>query len=268
MEYRRTEVLDATNTLRGANQQLRGCQLAKDKSQGQLGFTEQILIQNRQHLTLINDVRREETVTFNKAAVTFNDAVNAIDDALDVCARFAKGGAFIEFGTVAGKLLKHAVALGKTQEYKAVMNALIQVTQEEANESAVERLASLLQTLRNAVTSTFDAYTEENSNSLAAFNDQKERIVSNVNRMEAQEARLQRKIEDLSGCVATQTAVAQAATNKQQRNQLLWDDATELCNIFNNEYSATTAGRREELVLVAELERLVERRFNQVADGQ
>lgn len=41
---------------------------------------------------MINDVRREETANFNKAAVSFNDAINAIDDCIDLAGTFANGG--------------------------------------------------------------------------------------------------------------------------------------------------------------------------------
>lgn len=76
-------------------------------------------------MTLINDVRREETANFNKAAVTFNDAVNGIDDCIDMASSFATGsGSFIEMAKMTGKLVKHAVKLGKAPAYKAVMGAL------------------------------------------------------------------------------------------------------------------------------------------------
>lgn len=72
---------------------------------------------------MINDVRRDETANFNKAAVTFNDAVNAIDDCVDIAANF-ETGSFIEIARMSGKLVKHAVKLGKSVAYKSVMGAL------------------------------------------------------------------------------------------------------------------------------------------------
>lgn len=75
---------------------------------------------------MISDIRREETANFNKNAVTFNDAVNAIDDCIDLAGEFATGGgSFIEIAKMSGKLVKHAVKLGKSATYKAAMGALI-----------------------------------------------------------------------------------------------------------------------------------------------
>jgi len=76
---------------------------------------------------------------------------------------------------------------------------------------------------------------------------------------------LANKIENLIGTISVQTAIQQAASNKKQRNSILLDDATDLCHSFDVEYAATTTGRRQELVLVAELERLAERRAAETA---
>jgi hypothetical protein len=62
-------------------------------------------------LDIINEVRRLETVQFNKAAVTFNDAVNAIDDAVDLAATFSTGGSFIEVAKLTGRFAQHAIKL-------------------------------------------------------------------------------------------------------------------------------------------------------------
>jgi len=63
------------------------------------------------------------------------------------------------------------------------------------------------------------------------------------------------------------TALAQAASNKLQRNQALLDDANVLCAAVEEEYEAATQGRRNELIIIAELERLVERRAAEFAEG-
>lgn len=99
-----------------------------------------------------------------------------------------------------------------------------------------------------------------NAQGLQEFTAQKDLYVAAGARLESSKARLVSKIENLQGTISVQTAVQQAASNKRQRNQILLDDATSLCNSFDIEYAATTAGRRQELVLVAELERLAERR--------
>jgi hypothetical protein len=59
--YRQTEVSDANDTLRTANQQIGTATRLRAKAQSQLAAASENLIQNRQHLVIINDVIRDET---------------------------------------------------------------------------------------------------------------------------------------------------------------------------------------------------------------
>lgn len=205
--YRKTEVEDATNTLRDANLQIRGCTMQQGKTQSALASTGDNLIQNNQHLDLINDVRRQETANFNKAAVSFNDAINAIDDCIDLAGTFATGGgSFVQVAKMTARLAKHAVKLGKSSAYKAAMGALVQLTQEDSSTSDVERLVQLLATLRTNLENAWNEFGSDNENSLAAFNEQKERITDNVKRLETQEQKLEFQLEELTGCIATQVS--------------------------------------------------------------
>jgi GTP cyclohydrolase III len=81
-------------------------------------------------LDIINEVRRLETVQFNKAAVAFNDAINAIDDAVDLTSTFQSGHSFVEIAKISGRLAQHAIKLNQVAQYKGVMGALAQLTQD------------------------------------------------------------------------------------------------------------------------------------------
>jgi hypothetical protein len=65
----------------------------KGKAEATLGATDDILSTVSNHIGLINDARKSDTQTYNRAAVTFNDAINAIDDSIDLVAEFKNGGA-------------------------------------------------------------------------------------------------------------------------------------------------------------------------------
>lgn len=156
-----------------------------------------------------------------------------------------------------------------TSEYRAVIAAFAQVTQdeEEADQSAVERLVGLLNTLRERIVAEWAQFGEEHNDSVAAYNDQKERIAGNIERLEKQEETLTTAIENFTNTIAVQTAIAQANSNKLQRNSALLVDAQDLCAAVEQEYQAATQGRRQELVIIAELERLAERRAAEFAEG-
>lgn len=117
--------------------------------------------------------------------------------------------------------------------------------------------------LRDAIEDAFRQFADGNTESIQMYNDQKERIQKNIDRLDKSKTKLEDEIVELNGCVATQTAISQAASNKKQRNVRLNNDATLLCTTFNGEYEAATAGRRQELIVLAELERLVEKRFKE-----
>jgi chromosome segregation ATPase len=270
--YRNTEVGDANDVLRNANKQIATATRLRNKAQAQLQAASDSLIQNRQHFTIINDVIRDETASYNKNAVSYNDAINAIDDAIDLAGKLAEGGSgsFLEVARTSGQFLKHAVTLKMVVEYRAVLSAFAQITQdddEDVDVGAVERLIQLLNTLKQHIQDEWVSYGEEHNDSLASYNDQKDRISGNIARLEAQEHNLEEAIENYNNTIASQTALAQAASNKLQRNQALLDDAEELCEAVEEEYQAATAGRRNELVIIAELERLVERRAAEFAEG-
>lgn len=154
----------------------------------------------------MNDVIRDESSSYNKNAVSFNDAVNAIDDAIDLAQRLKEGGSFLELAHTSGAFLKHAITLKMTVEYKAVMTAFAQLKQdneEGADASAVERLVGLLNTLKQNIIDEFGAYGSEHNDSVAAYNNQKERIIANIARLEEQENNLNAAIDNYTNTIVT-----------------------------------------------------------------
>ncbi|CAD8099022.1 unnamed protein product [Paramecium primaurelia] len=261
ISYRRAEVEDANGTLKIANGILKTATILLKKTQATLGETENILNTVSQHISLINDARKEDTQSYNRGAVTFNDAINAIDDSIDLATALAKGEAsLVQVADMTTKLMKSAIATKMNKVFMQAIGALAQITQEEDSTGAAERLVQLLQTLRSTVEEAWASYTADNTNALGLFSQQKDLYLASQTRLDEAKTHLSSKAENLQGTISTQTAVAQAATNKRQRNQTLWDDAADLCHSFDVEYETVTAGRRQELVLVNELERLAERR--------
>ncbi|CAK78595.1 unnamed protein product (macronuclear) [Paramecium tetraurelia] len=261
ISYRRAEVEDSVGTLKIANGILKTSNILLTKTQATLGETENILNSVSLHIDLINDVRKEDTQSYNRGAVTFNDAINAIDDGIDLGVALVKGEAsLIQVADMTTKLMMASVATKMNKAFMAPLAALASIKQEEDAAGAAERLVQLLQTLRSNVEEAWASYTTENTKALALFTQQKDLYLATQGRLSDSKDKLVIKAENLQGVISVQTAIAQAATNKKQRNQTLWDDAADLCHSFDVEYEAVTEGRRQELILVQELERAVERR--------
>jgi chaperonin cofactor prefoldin len=205
----------------------------------------------------------------NRRAQEYQDAIDVLDEAQDIVGSIYQGGAdFIELARVAKKMIQISTVSNGHKLYAPVFAAFAQLATKEKqiDDSSLERVAQLIETLRDKVQETYNAFAENDAEAVQAFNDQKERLDSNLARLEAQAARLAKEVDELGQCIGTQSAIAQTASNKLQRNQQLWDQAKGLCLTFDNEYNYATQTRRHELQLVSELEALVERRFAQVED--
>ncbi|CAD8184855.1 unnamed protein product [Paramecium pentaurelia] len=264
--FRRGQIQDASKILSASTNQLNLCSFQRQKAKAEFGMTEDQLTMNQQHLSLIQEVRKTEQENFNKMAVIFQDALRVIDESVYLAKKFSVGDAsLIELADATGQMMQHSVSLKRTGQYAAVLASLARISLAEQVSSAdVDRLIQLLQTLRNNIEDSYNQFTAENNQAIVLYNNQKERIDKNIARLEKSKTRLEDQITDLNGCVATQTAISQAASNKKQRNQRLLDDATALCTTFNSEYENASAARRQELVLLSEVERLVEKRQNEV----
>ena len=106
ISYRSNEVTDATNTIKTASGILKVSNILKIKAEATINATDDILNVVSAHIGLINDVRKEDTQTYNRGAVVFNDAINAIDDSIDLVAEFKNGGSsFVQVAEITTKFL-------------------------------------------------------------------------------------------------------------------------------------------------------------------
>lgn len=71
--------------------------------------------------------------------------------------------------------------------YAPVLSSFASLTRSERSldESALERVAQLLDTLKQSIKNSYDDFLTSNANAIEAFNQQKERLTSNLNRLTA-----------------------------------------------------------------------------------
>ncbi|KAM3131060.1 hypothetical protein pb186bvf_016872 [Paramecium bursaria] len=268
-EFRSKQVTDASNVLRDSSAQLSSCETQKARTSNQFNVNEQQTFSNEEHLNIVLATRDAEEAYFKKRSQDYEDALHAIDEASDILTSIYSGsGSFAEVARVSKTMLQNAINVKATLQYAPVLSALAQLAAKERqlDESALERVAQLLETLRKNVQQAYSDFSAGNAVAVAAFNDQKDRLKVTLGRLERQHDRLQDKLDALNQCIGTQSAIAQTASQKLQRNTQLWDQAKALCSTFDNEYNYATQTRRQELQLVTQLEELVEKRFAQVDD--
>ncbi|CAD8181246.1 unnamed protein product [Paramecium pentaurelia] len=268
-EFRSAEVQDASNVLRDSTAALNVAQTSKIRATNQQEVNQQQYFSAQEHLASVYNSAEGEAGYFKKRGRDYEDALHAIDEASDILASINSGsGSFVEISRVAKNMLQSSFNIRETTRFAPIFFAFSQLATAEGqlDESALERVAQLLESLRANIQEAYNDFAESNAVTIAAFNDQKERLGQIIDRLEAQNERLQNKLDNLNQQIGSQSAIAQRASGKLQRNQQLWDYAQSLCSTFTNEYNYATQARRNEIQLVGQLEELVESRFNQVND--
>ncbi|CAD8065075.1 unnamed protein product [Paramecium primaurelia] len=267
-EFRSKEVQDAKNILRDSSAQLNVCQTSKIRATNQQEVNQHQTFTAEKHLNMVLTAAEQEASYFKKRGRDYEDALHAIDEASDILAAIYSGsGSFAQISRVSKVMLQTSFSIKETARFAPILYAFSQLaSSKDFDETSLERVAQLLDTLKQNIHEAYNDYAESNAQSIAAFNEQKERIGQTLERLTAQAERLSNKLDHLVQCIGTNSAIAQTASGKLQRNQQLWDQATALCATFQNEYNFATQARRNELQLVSQLEDMVEDRFNQVED--
>jgi hypothetical protein len=78
---------------------------------------------------------------------------------------------------------------------------------------------------------------------------------------------LENELNALQKCIVTQSGIVNSATAKRDRNQRLLDDAEALCGSVDQEYTASTQARKNELELLGAIRERVEARFAEISSG-
>ncbi|CAD8080856.1 unnamed protein product [Paramecium primaurelia] len=268
-EFRSRQVQDAQTVLRDSTAALNVCSTSKIRTTNIQEVNQQQYQSAQEHMATVLNAAETEAGYFKRRGRDYEDALHAIDEAQDILASIYSGsGSFAEISRVSKSMLQTAFNINETAKFAPIFYAFAQLAAQEGqlDESALERVAQLLDTLRSNIQEAYNDYAASNASSVAAFNDQKERLGQTIARLEAQNERLSEKLTNLVQCIGTQSAIAQTASGKLQRNQQLWDQAQTLCSTFANEYNYATQARRNEIQLVAQLEEMVAERFDQVED--
>ncbi|CAD8173819.1 unnamed protein product [Paramecium pentaurelia] len=268
-EFRNKEVEDASNVVRDSTAQLNICKTSKIRTTNQQEVNQQQLFTYQEHLTLILTTAENEQAYFKKRGRDYEDSLHAIDEALDILSGIVNGRkSFVELSSISKQLLQTSFNIQKTINYAPIFYAFSQLAsqQDSFDQSQIERVEQLLLQLRENIHDTYNQFTISNAASVAAFNNQKDRINIILNRLSNQDEKLQDKLDHLNQCIGNQSAIVQVASTKVERNQQLWDQAVNLCNTFQAEYYTATRSRRSEISLIDELEEQVRQRFQQVEE--
>ncbi|CAK60679.1 unnamed protein product (macronuclear) [Paramecium tetraurelia] len=131
-----------------------------------------------------------------------------------------------------GILMFASVSTKMNKAFMIPLAALASIKQEENAAGAAERLKQMLKKLGLPI--------QLKKKCTSSIHLIKDLFLATQERLESSKQQLVIKSENIHGVITVQTAVAQAAAGKKQRNQILWDDAEDLCLSFDVEYEAVS----------------------------
>jgi hypothetical protein len=232
--------------------------------------TKRQLSEDRSFLSIVEETRRREAYNFESATTVYQAVSRAVEEALQILEEIWSGEtSFVQLAKHMNGLLKSAVKIRKVHLLAGVMSALSQLATKDlqADEALLEKVKTLLTNFREKTESEYrDAAAAEEA-AIAAYNEDKARLVEAISSLETQQEGLEDELRDLEKCIVNQTGIVFSATGKRDRNQRLLDDATALCQSVADEYASATASRKEELELLAAIRARVEARFGQLSEG-
>jgi flagellar biosynthesis chaperone FliJ len=263
-DFRRREVADAVAALREGQATLEGAQDQLRRASSDLTFVQASLIDYRNFIELLGERREREAAEFGEEQTNYEFNVAAVNEAVELLEGLFEGEEeLIQLSKHSHKLLKAAMSSKKPEAFAetfAVLAAL-KAKENDADLEILERVRNVLTNLSESLNEDWEARVaaeqdliEQGEAGLAAANGAFQEFLD-------EEAALQIEISELNRSIVTETGVVATSTAKRDRNQRLWDDATELCQIQEDEYAHGTDGRRQERDLIDALRAKVQARF-------
>lgn len=263
-DFRRREVADASAALREGTATLEGAQDQLRRASSDLKFVQNSLIEYNEYLEVLADRREREASDFagEQAAYELNAATAA--EAIELLESvFGGEEEFIQLAKHSHKLFKAAMSSGKPETFANTFAALasLSTNQNDADLELLERVRNVLQNLSEAIESNWNDRVALEEQLIAASEEAVANATQVVNDLLQEQSNLTVEVADLKKVIVTETGVVAAATAKRNRNQNLWDDAEDLCELQDAEYENGTNGRRQERDLIDAIRSKVETRY-------
>jgi len=251
-DFRSKEVADAVGALKQGQATLDGCVDQKARATSDLSFTRKVLAETQNFLRILTESRQHEAEDFLAKSESYEYNSAGINEAIDILEGVFSGeSSLIELVRHAHKLLANSVQIGGAAKWAPAMSALAQVTfNGGADNELLEQIRNILNKLHGDFDEAFKELQELELKNQEAFDSVKARTSDQIEALTATQGNLEVELSQLNKCIVTQTGIVGSATAKRDRNQRLWDEAGNLCNTSEAEYTASTAQRREELDII------------------
>jgi hypothetical protein len=263
-DFRRREVADATAALREGQATLEGAQDQLRRAASDLKFVSSNLVDYREYIEALSERRQRESTEFSQEQTTYELDSATVSEAVELLEGiFAGEEEFVQLAKHSHKLFKAAMRSGKPDVYADTFAALASLSnrQADADVEVLERVRNVLNNLHQSIEENWVARVAAEEDLIARGESAQANATAVYQSLLEEESRLTIEVAQLNKVIVTETGVVSSATAKKDRNQRLWDDAVELCTLQEEEYTHSTAGRRQERDLVDAIRSKVNARY-------
>jgi len=269
--FRKVEIAAAKSALSKSRAARGICKASLKSARKDLPELESALRMYQSELQKAIEQRARERKMYEQRKADFEQGIAFVEAFIKVVATEFKGSfktfSFVEHSE---QLLRHATKLGLLNEAVPVLLALATADDDDfkannyaynANESLATKLKTTLNELLGRLKADYAKNEEIEKAAINAFNVLKNRLEKAISTLTQDIARTKKQIAAMEKCVVEEDKIIHSANNKFRRNDSLKNAAEKMCAEFVSEFIHAYNARVEEITVIREILKIIEKRF-------
>jgi len=272
--YRKTEIAAAKSSLSKSRAARGICRASLKSSRKDLPELEAALRMYQSELKKAIEHRAREKKMYEQRKRDFEQGIAFVEAFIKVVSKEFKGSfktfSFVEHSE---QLLRHVSKLGLIEEAVPVLLALateVETEQDDfkankygyaANESLATKLKTTLNNLLFRLKADYLKNEQIEQAAINAFNILKNRLEKAISTLTKDIARTKKQIAAMEKCIVEEDRIIGSANNKFRRNDSLKTAAERMCAEFIKEFIHAYNARVEEIKVIREILKIIEKRF-------
>jgi hypothetical protein len=269
--FRKTEISAAKSSLSKSRSARGICKASLKSARKDLPELESALRMYKAELKKAIEQRAREKKMYEQRKADFEQGITFVEAFIKVVSKEFKGKfktfSFVEHSE---QLLRHASKLGLINEAVPVLLALATTKDDDfkantygynANESLATKLKTTLNNLLFRLKADYKKNEEIEKAAINAFNVLKNRLERAISTLTKDIERTKKQIAAMEKCVVEEDKVIHSANNKFRRNDTLKNAAEKMCAVFIKEFIHAYNSRVEEIHVIREILKIIEKRF-------
>lgn len=269
INFRKGEIAEAQQAQSVSAAHQAKCESSRDNDVANIEINIQNQENTKDKIAKLIAKRQDEAAAYARRSTQHKESLDVIRVAEEYLDQLVTGAASLaQIAHSSTKLIKKSIEMRHVSAFAPAVVAFNQLAmsadpQTYYDSDAVERVRALFNKVRDEINSAFDAYTQAEQAAIDAFKKQKAELEGHLADLIADEKTLRRHLAEMNACVNQEIEIQKEAKAKEERNAGLLGDATSLCAHQEAQYHKATEARTDELKVLAELRRIVEKRYKE-----